>query len=109
MTSVATIHHPLCHVDTGTGYIGSLVYIQNDIDGTAMDSHPQPNLGMIFYGRTNLHGRLNGRFMIAEKDERHPIASRQANQFLLSFSATKPGAVAHNTINFRNDPALLRD
>ena len=53
---------------------------------------------MIFYGSANLHCTFNGRFMIAEKDERHPVPGRQANQFLLGFGETKPGGLAHNTI-----------
>jgi len=41
-----------------------------------MNPDPQPNLGMIFYCGANLHCTFNWRFVIAEKHERHPIASR---------------------------------
>src|SRR5712692_10573675 len=61
MPGIAAIHHALSHVDTGTGDIGPLVYIQDYIDRPAMNSHPQPNLGMIFYCRADLLCTFNCR------------------------------------------------
>src|SRR5712692_7531354 len=109
MPGIAAIHHALSHVDTGTGDIGPLVYIQDYIDRPAMNSHPQPNLGMIFYCRADLHCTFNWRFMIAKKHKRHSIAGWQANQFLLGFGATKSRTAFHNARQLAHDAALLCD
>src|SRR2546421_2952141 len=41
MTGVSTIHHSLRQVDSRSSNIGSIVYIGNGIDRTAVNSHPK--------------------------------------------------------------------
>ena len=62
------------HVDPGTGEIGAVVYIANRIDRSAVNSHAQSNLRMLFQAGGELHRALDGCFGVAEEDQRHAVS-----------------------------------
>ena len=44
VAGVAAIHHPLGDVNSGAGYVRSVVHILNLLDRTAVDAHAQANV-----------------------------------------------------------------
>jgi hypothetical protein len=43
MPGIAAIHHALRNIDSRTGYVRFLINIRDSVDGTAVNSHPQPD------------------------------------------------------------------
>src|SRR5713226_9479508 len=86
---IAAIHHTLRNIDTRTGYVRFLINIRDPIDGTAVNSHPQPDAWMILQCSANLE-RTPGRFFrTVEENERHPIAGRHPDEFTFCFGGPK--------------------
>ena len=48
---VAAIHHPLGHIDSGAGDVGSLVHIDHPANGSAVNAHPKLQCGCSFSAR----------------------------------------------------------
>src|SRR5437868_15132419 len=69
MTGVSTIHHSLRQVDSRSSNIGSIVYIGNGIDRTAVNSHPK------LQGKRS---RLPASFPGSPLDESVRLADRRA-------------------------------
>src|SRR6266481_4863061 len=80
VAGVATIHHPLRHVDPSAGEIASFVYIDNPANWPAVNSHPKLQAGMFLERAADLHRALRRRFWTGVKNQRHPIAGRDFKQ-----------------------------
>ena len=79
MTRITAIHHPLRHVYARTGDVGTIVHIDDFIHRPAVNSHPQPNVGMVFDNGRDFHRAFNGRLWVVKEYKQHPIARRNAN------------------------------
>ena len=71
---VTAIHHPLRHVEAGTGEIGTIVYIDHTADRAAVNAHAQLQARMFFKGATDFDCALRWRFRTGVEDQRHAIA-----------------------------------
>ena len=76
MPGITAIHHPLGDVDSGTGYIQTLIDIDGPVDWPAMNTHTEANVGVAFDRSANLHRAFDGCFRVIEEDQRHAIARR---------------------------------
>ncbi|MGB8341851.1 MAG: hypothetical protein WCE51_09685 [Chthoniobacterales bacterium] len=80
---IATIHHPLRHVDAGARDIIPATHVGHFADRSAMYSHSHSNLRMPLERLCNLQ-RTARRFLRAvAKNERHPIARRKPNELFV--------------------------
>src|SRR5713101_6857621 len=66
-SSVATIHHPLGHIDSRTGDIESVINVPDLIDWPAVNSHPQTKIGIFFKLLTDFQ-RATHRFFRTAKE-----------------------------------------
>ena len=44
---VSAIHHPLRNVNTGSRYVGAVIYIGDLVYGAAVDTHSNPKFGIV--------------------------------------------------------------
>src|SRR5438094_5006019 len=109
MPGIAAIHHPLRHVDTGPSGIGPLVNIDNLIDRSAMDPHPQPNLWMIFYSSTDLDGAFDRCFRIVKKHQQHSVPRGNTNEFAVGSGLLNSRRASHDPLDLAHNPTLLGD
>ena len=58
VSGIAAIHHSLRHVNSSAGEIGPFVYIDNAADWSAVDSHPELQVGMFLERATDLPPRI---------------------------------------------------
>ena len=100
MPGIAAIQHSLRNIDSRTGYVRFLVNINDSVDRTAVNSHPQPDLRMILQRSANLE-RTPGRFFrTVEENERHPIAGGHSDEFSPCFCCSKTFGAPHELIQF---------
>ena len=71
---VATIHHPLGHVDSRAREIRPFVHIHHPADRPAVDSHPNLQALIFLERAADLKGALRRRFRTCVKHQRHPVA-----------------------------------
>ena len=89
MSGVTAVQHSLRNIDSRTGYVRFLVNIDDSVDRTTVNSHPQPDARMILQRFANLE-RTPGRFFrTVEENQRHPIAGRHSDEFALASAARK--------------------
>jgi hypothetical protein len=100
MPGITAIHHTLRNIDSRTGYIRFLVNINNSVDRAAVDSHPQPDPGMILQCSANLERTSRWLFRIVEENERHPITGRHTDEFPPCFSLPKTLGAPDDSIQF---------
>ena len=77
---VAAIHHPLRHVDSGTGEIGLTVHIDHAADRAAVHSHSKLNRRVLFESATDLKRAFHRLFRALVKNQRHPVAGGDLDQ-----------------------------
>src|SRR6266480_3059550 len=87
VAGIAAIHHPLRHVDPGTGEIGPFVYINKTADWPAVNSHPKLQARMFLERMADLNRALRRRFRARVKDQRHPVAGRDFKQTARGFGS----------------------
>jgi hypothetical protein len=109
VTGVAAIHHALRNVDSRTGYVRFLINIRDSVDGTAVNSHPQPDAWMILQCSANLECAPGGFLRTAEKGERHPITGRHPSEFAASFCCPKTFGAADDPVQLLEQLNLLID
>jgi hypothetical protein len=107
VTGITTIHHPLGHVDSGTGDVLALVHIDHFVNRTVVNSHPQRDPRMFFQGSRNFYGALRRRFGICAENKRHPIARREPDQFSFGLGFAKFVRAANDFIELAQQSALL--
>jgi hypothetical protein len=98
VSGIATIHHPLRHVDAGAGDVGSLIDIDDLIDRAAVDSHAELNRGMTFQRPCNVHGAPRRRLGIGAENQRHAVASRQTDQLSCRLGLAEFPCPAHHFV-----------
>ena len=81
---IATIHHSLGNVDSGSGNVGPTAHIHHAAHRPAVHTHAQLKLGMLPSRATNLQRAFHRRFRCVVKNQRHPIAGRNCNQPMTS-------------------------
>jgi hypothetical protein len=77
---VAAIHHPLRHVEAGTGEIGVTIHIYHTADRPAVHAHPKLQARMFLERAADLHRALRRRFGTGVEDQRHAVAGRDFYQ-----------------------------
>ena len=107
VAGIATIHHPLRHVDPRPGDILALVHIDHFIDGTAVNAHSQGDRRMFFQGSRNFQSALRRCFRICAENKRHPIARREPDQFSFGLGFAKFVRAANDFIELAQQSALL--
>ena len=107
MSGIPTVHHSLCHVDPGPGDIGALIDIDHTTHWSAMNTHPQPNLRVLFHCATDLHRAFHRLFRALVKNQRHPIPARDLCQSTISFGVLKPLGPPDSASQFINCPMLI--
>ena len=86
---IAAIHHSLCHVDSASGDIRSLIHIGNAADRTAVHAHPKLYPWVFLESATNFDRALRGRFRTGVKYQRHPVTGRDFKQTVRGFGSLK--------------------
>src|SRR5437588_10633596 len=104
---VAAIHDALCHVDPSSRDVRSIVYIGHAADGSAVNSHPELQMGMGLERFSDLQRALHRRFRAIEEDQRHAVANRKADEFASCFSGTKVFGVSDDLSELPLDFSLL--
>ena len=79
VSGIAAIHDALCEIDSRARDICALVDVEQFVNGAAVDSHAQSDLGRILQGGDDFGRAFDRRFWVAEKYEDDAIASRQSN------------------------------
>ena len=98
VAGIAAIHYPLRHVNPGARDIFSLVRIDHFVNRAAVNAHSQSDPRMFFQGPSNFQGALRRCFRICAENKRHPIASRQPDQFSFGLGFAKFVGVANDFI-----------
>ena len=52
VAGIATIHHPLRHIDAGAGHVGAFIRVHDFVDRSAMNAHPELQLRMLLVRAT---------------------------------------------------------
>src|SRR5207253_4244774 len=78
---VAAIHHPLRDIDSYTGDVRSVIDILDLIDRAAMHAHAQTNSRVVSHRPRYFQRALDRFFRRLEKDHRHPVTGRDADEF----------------------------
>jgi hypothetical protein len=107
MPGIAAIHHSLRNIDPGAGYIRFFINIRDSVDGTAVNSHAQPDARMILQCSANFE-RTAGRFFWAvEENERHPIAGRHSDEVPACFRSAETFCTPHDLLQLLQQFNLL--
>jgi hypothetical protein len=102
---VAAIHHPLRHVDAGSGDVGAPAHIGHLAHRPAVNAHPHRKFRMFLQRFGNLQ-RAPGRFLnAAAENQRHSVARRQPNELFVGRFPHRPGR-EHN-VRQLFEPLLL--
>jgi len=109
VTSIATIHHSLRHIDPRARHTNSLVHILDRIDRAAVHAHAQTKVWMSFQCAADFQPALRRFLGTLKEDQRHAIAGRNANQLAVSIAPLKLRCLPHDLIEFVYDLALLVD
>ena len=80
---IAAIHDPLRHVNAGPGDVGAAADIRHFAHRTAMNPHPDRDLGVLLERLRNLDRTLHRFLRIVAKDQRHPIPGRKPDELLV--------------------------
>ena len=89
MAGVAAIEHALSDVNACSGDINAVVHVRDLVNGTAVNSHPHLNLRMVLECLRYFQRATRRLLEIFEEQQRHPIAGRQANQFVFRFGGAE--------------------
>ena len=73
---VATIHHPLRHVDTRSGHVRPRVHIHHAADRPTVNAHAHLQPLVVFKRATNLKRTLRRLLWTLVKDQCHAVAGR---------------------------------
>ena len=85
MSGVPAIHHPLRHVEAGTGEIGMTIHIYHPADRTAVHAHSNLQAWMRLERATDFNRALRRRFLTGVEDQRHAVAGWNFYQPTRSF------------------------
>jgi hypothetical protein len=96
MPGIAAIHHSLRNIYSRTGYVCFLVNINDSVDRTAVNSHPQLDARVIMQCPANLERTPGWFFRTVEENERHPITSRHSDEFASCFRGAKTSGAPHD-------------
>jgi hypothetical protein len=107
VAGVATIHHPLGHVDAASGHIGPLVHVHHTADRAAVNPHADGQTRVVLERAADLKRAL-GRFLrTLVKDQRHAVAGRDLYYAVGCFGFTELFGQANHFIQLTNPGVLL--
>ena len=109
MTGIAAIHHPLRDIDPRARYIRPVVNIPDLVDRTAVRAHSQPQTRIVFQQPADFQRTLHRLLRTFEKDQRHPIAGRNGNEFSPRVALAELRSFAHDLIELVHHLSLLVD
>src|SRR5439155_16587281 len=108
VTGIATIHHPLRDVDSGSGNIGATTYVHYTTDRPAMNSHAQPQVRMFACSAADLERAFHWCFRSVLENQRHPVTCRNGDKTAFCLGSAKMFALAHDLIEQLEQSPLLR-
>src|SRR5436190_2108063 len=73
VAGVAAVHHPLRHIQTGTGQVRLAVYIDHAADWAAVHSHPKSYSRVFFESATDFERAFYRLFRAPVKNQRHAV------------------------------------
>src|SRR5262249_2125688 len=71
---VATIHHPLRHVDACTSHVGAFVYVHHATNGATVNAHANLQMGIALKRTADLYRTLHRLLRTLVKHQRHAVA-----------------------------------
>jgi hypothetical protein len=83
VSGVAAIHHPLRHVDAGSGKIGPPAHVGHLAHRSAVNAHAHGKFRVLLKRFGNLERAPGGFLRAVAEDQGHPIASRQPNELFV--------------------------
>src|SRR5947209_13887044 len=96
MLCVAAIHHALRHIDSRTRYVRGLIDVRDSADRATVNSHPQPDAWMILQCLAKLERTARRLFRTMEKNKRHSVAGRHADEFPACFRSAERVGTPHD-------------
>ena len=85
VSGISAIHHPLRHVEAGTGEIGVTIHIYHPADRAAVHAHSNLQAWMRLERATDFNRALRRRFLTGVEDQRHAVAGWNFYQPTRSF------------------------
>src|SRR5438067_5435585 len=107
VTGVAATHYSLGHVYPATCDIRALVYIVHSTHGPAVNSHAYLDVWKGTQCARDFDRATNWRTRRCEKCQRHPVAGRQADEFLLRLRTLKLVRCLHDFVEIAQHLALI--
>lgn len=98
VSGVTAVQHSLRNIDSRTRYIRFLVNIDDSVDRTTVNSHPQLDARMILQLFANLERTLGRFFRTVEENQRNPITGRHPDKFTFCFGGPKTFGVSHDLV-----------
>src|SRR5438067_1664191 len=98
VSGVAAIEHALGDINACTGDVDAVVNVGDLIHRPTMNSHPHLKPHRTAQLLRDLQCALDRLFEIFEKEQSHPVAGRQTNQFILCFGGAKTLGLTNNSI-----------
>src|SRR4026207_1568571 len=81
VAGIAAVHDALREIDSGTGNVRPVVYVQHLLDRTAVDPHAQMDLWMRLQCLSELRGTADWSFRVFEENQNHSVTGRQTEEF----------------------------
>src|SRR5438552_13945063 len=106
---IATIHHALGHIDSRSRDIERIINISDLINRSAVNSHPQLDVGVTTQRYANIERASHRLLRAAEKKKRHPITGWHPDEFATCFSRPKTCGAAHDLFEFLEQLNLFVD
>ncbi len=109
VSSIAAIDDALANIDAAPGHVDLIIHIGDLIDRSAMNSHAQVDIGVLFQRLLDFQRAPDRLFRTAEENQRHPISSRHPHESLIFFRSLKTFRASHDPIQLLHLLDLLVD
>ncbi len=107
MSGVSAIHHALRHVHSRGGQVRLIVHILDQVDRAAVDAHAQGEIAPLSQRAIDRDRTARGSVRAGKKGEHHPIARRNAHQFVVCFGGAELLRLAHDAVQLLQPLPLL--
>ena len=109
MSGVATIHQPLCYIESRSSHVHSVVNVSDLINRTAVNPHSHLNVWRLFQCLADFQRTLHGLFRAAKKNQRHPISGWHPDELAAFFRRLETFGAAHDLVQFMHQFNLFVD
>ena len=109
VAGIATIHHSLCDVDSGSSDVRLIVDVGDSVDRAAVDPHANLKAGPLLQFLTDFQGALCRIFRCAKEEQRHSISCRQSDEFFRCFGRAKTTTTTDDFVQLVQPLDLLVD